>query len=124
MRTRGAWPGLGLKSQSLSLPGLTGQSSNPCAGDMTVGRNRFITPLGLGNGAMRFAYCALHAADVALTGRPESPVAGDDSVCRSCTNVRHRPLFASDVTQPCMRDFTFSMSFLVKKSSGLTLSTG
>ena len=39
-------------------------------------------------------------------------------------DVRYRPVLASECTQPCMRDLTFSMSFLVKKSSGFTLSTG
>src|SRR2546427_8424423 len=36
----------------------------------------------------------------------------------------HRPVLASEWTQPTMRDLAFSMSFLEKKSSGLTLSTG
>src|SRR5262245_33528774 len=36
----------------------------------------------------------------------------------------HRPVRASECTQPCMRDLAFSMSCFVKKSSGFTLSTG
>ena len=36
----------------------------------------------------------------------------------------HLPLRASECTHPAMRDFAFSMSLLLKKSSGLTLSTG
>ena len=37
---------------------------------------------------------------------------------------RQRPVRAKECTQPTMRDLAFSMSFLVKKSSGLTRSTG
>src|SRR5215831_5943384 len=39
-------------------------------------------------------------------------------------DMPHLPLRASECTQPCMRDFAFAMSSLVKKSSGFTLSTG
>ncbi len=38
--------------------------------------------------------------------------------------LRHRPVRASELTQPTMRDLAFSMSFFEKKSSGFTLSTG
>ena len=40
------------------------------------------------------------------------------------TGTPYRPVRASELTQPTMRDLTFSMSFLVKKSSGFTRSTG
>ena len=36
----------------------------------------------------------------------------------------YRPVRASECTQPCMRDLALSMSFLVKKFSGFTLSIG
>jgi hypothetical protein len=74
---------------------------------------------------MRFAYCALQLPYcepggywIARSSRAMTVSSG------TASKRRHRPLFASDVTQPCMRDFAFSMSFLVKKSSGFTLSTG
>jgi hypothetical protein len=38
--------------------------------------------------------------------------------------ARHRPVRASEFTQPTMRDLALSMSFLEKKSSGFTLSIG
>jgi hypothetical protein len=42
----------------------------------------------------------------------------------SLRKFRHRPVLASEWTQPTMRDCAFSRSFFVKKSSGLTRSTG
>jgi hypothetical protein len=36
----------------------------------------------------------------------------------------YRPVRASELTQPTMRDLTFSISFFVKKSSGFTRSIG
>src|SRR5215470_1127608 len=36
----------------------------------------------------------------------------------------HLPLRASECTQPCMHDLAFAKSSLLKKSSGLILSTG
>jgi hypothetical protein len=69
------------QTKELSLPGLTGQSSNPCAIDVTVGRNRFIAPQSL-----RMAQCASLIAPYILCpigvrwllDRPVKP--GDDSV--------------------------------------------
>src|SRR5215211_3724755 len=40
------------------------------------------------------------------------------------TTAPHRPVLASECTQPAMRALAFSMSFLEKKFSGLTRSTG
>jgi len=40
------------------------------------------------------------------------------------TPSRYRPVRASECTQPTMRDWAFAISFLVKKSSGFTRSTG
>ena len=37
---------------------------------------------------------------------------------------RYLPVRASQWTQPIMRDLALAMSFALKKSSGLTLSTG
>ena len=38
--------------------------------------------------------------------------------------IAQRPVRASECTQPTMRERAFSISFLLKKSSGLTRSTG
>ena len=43
---------------------------------------------------------------------------------RAESAARQRPVRASELTQPTMRDLALSMSFLEKKSSGFTLSTG
>ena len=63
------------------------------------------------------------------SGKPAEPVRriNDDYPCQQhggSTGLSHRPVRANECTHPTMRDLAFSMSFLVKKSSGLTLSTG
>ena len=46
------------------------------------------------------------------------------AVCVRRSLAAQRPVRASELTQPTMRDLALSMSFLEKKSSGFTLSTG
>ena len=58
-------------------------------------------------------------------GEPAEPIGCvDDQDIGQQHLCSQRPLRASECTQPDMRERAFSMSFLLKKSSGLTLSTG
>jgi hypothetical protein len=71
----------------LSLPGLTGQSSNPRAIDVAESDRRaqsLYCAAAIKDGAMRFAYCALIAPRRVrwLLDRPVKP-GNDGEVCRS-----------------------------------------
>ncbi len=64
------------------------------------------------------------ARRVTARSRPRRRAPGRASDLLRRVAARQRPVRASELTQPTMRDLALSMSFLEKKSSGFTLSTG
>ena len=60
-----------------------------------------------------------------ITGRADPGVCLEVELSRfPKRSGRYLPVRASEWTQPIMRDLALAMSFALKKSSGLTLSTG